>query len=94
MADIQDNKGIKMMDLNIATPIDLDACEQILGIGIEFTVSMIKTFLDSSLDVQLQVIAGAINKQDFEEFKFGAHSLKGASGYVGASHIHYSCYFI
>ena len=23
-----------------------------------------------------------------------AHSLKGASGYIGASHLHYACYFI
>ena len=26
--------------------------------------------------------------------KEGAHSLKGSSGYIGASHIHYACYFI
>ena len=26
--------------------------------------------------------------------KEGAHSLKGSSGYIGASHLHYACYFI
>ena len=26
--------------------------------------------------------------------KEAAHSLKGSSGYIGASHIHYACYFI
>lgn len=53
MTDLQDNQGIKMMDLNIASPIDLNACEEILGMGIEFTVQMIKQFLDNSLEQQL-----------------------------------------
>lgn len=42
----------------------------------------------------MRQIADAIRENDWAEMKQGAHSLKGASGYVGASHIHYACYYI
>ena len=31
---------------------------------------------------------------DYEQINFGAHTLKGASGYVGAAKLHYACYYI
>ena len=34
------------------------------------------------------------DENDFAQYKQEAHSLKGASGYIGAGKIHYMCYFI
>lgn len=39
-------------------------------------------------------IANDVNASKFLEMKNDAHSLKGSSGYICASHLHYSCYFI
>lgn len=39
-------------------------------------------------------IKDAIKAKDYEQMNHGAHALKGASGYVGASRIHYACYYI
>ena len=36
----------------------------------------------------------AYDSKNYEELKDNAHAIKGASGYIGASHIHYACYFI
>ena len=33
-------------------------------------------------------------QNNYKEMKDLAHSLKGASGYIGASRLHYVCYFI
>ena len=32
--------------------------------------------------------------KDWTKMKDGAHTLKSASGYVGAGKIHYACYYI
>ena len=32
--------------------------------------------------------------RNYDIIKHGAHSLKGASGYVGAGRVHYCCYHI
>jgi HPt (histidine-containing phosphotransfer) domain-containing protein len=42
----------------------------------------------------MKAIAQAVDSQDWNVMKMKAHSLKGACGYVGASRLHYSCYFI
>lgn len=39
-------------------------------------------------------IAEDYDKSDYQKLKNDAHSLKGASGYIGAGQIHYACYFI
>ena len=40
----------------------------------------------------MKEIAEALDENDWERMRGGAHSLKGASGYVGAGRIHYCCY--
>ena len=35
-----------------------------------------------------------MQEKDYRKMKSKAHSLKGASGYIGASCLHYSCYHI
>lgn len=42
----------------------------------------------------MEKIVPAVDNQDYDNYKIHAHSLKGASGYVGASRLHYVCYFI
>ena len=42
----------------------------------------------------MKQVKEAVEKENFLGMKEGAHSLKGSSGYIGASHIHYACYFI
>ena len=47
-----------------------------------------------SLSSCLSQITDARNRQDWQAMKAAAHSLKGASGYVGAGRVHYACYYI
>lgn len=42
----------------------------------------------------MKAIAVAVETKDWNQMKIKAHSLKGACGYVGASRLHYACYFI
>ena len=39
-------------------------------------------------------IIPAYENQDHKAMKDLAHSLKGASAYIGASRLHYACYYI
>jgi len=55
---------------------------------------MLEKFEDMSLMECMTRIAKDVENKDFKEMKNDAHSLKGASGYIAASHIHYACYFI
>lgn len=55
---------------------------------------MLSKFEEMSLLKCMEDIARDIDKGDYQEYKNDAHSLKGASGYIGAGHIHYACYFI
>lgn len=36
----------------------------------------------------------AVATENWKEMKEAAHLIKGSSGYIGASHLQYSCYFI
>ena len=47
-----------------------------------------------SLSMCMQQITDALDNKEWSKMKHAAHSLKGASGYVGASKIHYACYYI
>ena len=47
-----------------------------------------------SLNPSLEALAQAVEDLDYPKMKSKAHSLKGASGYIGASCLHYSCYHI
>ena len=47
-----------------------------------------------SLNSNMTAIAAAIEHKDWAQMKLKAHCLKGACGYVGASRLHYACYFL
>jgi HPt (histidine-containing phosphotransfer) domain-containing protein len=55
---------------------------------------MLAKFEDMSMSKCMEDAKNAVNEKNYEEFKLAAHSLKGSSGYIGASHLHYACYFI
>ena len=55
---------------------------------------MLAKFEDMSLLKCMSDLANDVNEKNFLKIKNDAHSLKGASGYVGAGHIHYACYYI
>lgn len=46
------------------------------------------------MQASMKKIKDAIKNKNWKDMMDGAHTLKGASGYVGASRIHYACYFI
>jgi HPt (histidine-containing phosphotransfer) domain-containing protein len=47
-----------------------------------------------TLNPTMKNIIVPFEQKNFQEMKDLAHSLKGASGYIGASRLHYVCYFI
>ena len=55
---------------------------------------MLAKFEPMSLISTLEELRDAVNDKDYTKIKNKAHSLKGASGYVGAGGIHYTCYQI
>ena len=55
---------------------------------------MLAKFEPMSLLPTLQEMAQAVNEKDYNKIKNKAHSLKGASGYIGAGGIHYACYYM
>jgi HPt (histidine-containing phosphotransfer) domain-containing protein len=42
----------------------------------------------------MEKLALAVDQKHYENMKTAAHTLKGASGYIGASRIHYACFYI
>jgi len=51
-------------------------------------------FRNQSLIESIDIITNAFNESKWTKMKEAAHTLKGTSGYVGASTIHYDCYFM
>ena len=87
-------KPIVVLDIDISTPIDTKKAIEGLGGDPFMFYTMLAKFEDMSLTKQMQECAKAVDELDYLEMKNAAHSLKGSSGYVGASHLHYACYFI
>jgi HPt (histidine-containing phosphotransfer) domain-containing protein len=55
---------------------------------------MLGSLEDMSLNQCMREMVDAYDKNDHGKVKALAHSLKGASAYIGASRLHYMCYFI
>lgn len=55
---------------------------------------MLARFEDMSLIKGMKDIAKHVEELDYLNVKEVAHSIKGASGYVGAGPLHFACYFI
>lgn len=88
------NKPIIVIDIDISTPIDVKkAIEQLGGMPMMFYM-MLEKFEDMTLMKELQNCARDYEAKDYYWLKEHAHSIKGAAGYICASHLHYACYFI
>jgi len=85
---------IKAQDLDVSSPIDLNTPVKSLGGNYQLFYMMLSRLEVMSLTSNMQQIAKAVSDRDWDKMKLGVHSIKGASGYVGASRIHYACYFI
>ena len=55
---------------------------------------MIPEYESRSLLPYLDKLTAALNERDWDAIKFHAHTLKGPAGYIGASRLHYACYYI
>jgi len=85
---------IKVKDLDISQPIDMDTPVRDLGGNTQLFYMMLGRLEAMSLQPIMKKIKDAIAVQNYEQMNMGAHTLKGSSGYVGAGRIHYACYFI
>ena len=84
----------RVVDLSVDTPIDVPRAIELLGNQAKIFYQMLGKLEKLSLNPALTDISQAINERDFAKYKNKVHSLKGASGYIGASNLHYSCYHI
>ena len=80
--------------MDISTPIDIEAA--INGLGGEPTIfyMMLGQLEAMSVIPTLTDIVQHFENKNYKEMKGLAHSLKGASGYIGASRLYYVCYYI
>lgn len=93
-SDVHQMMEIKVQDLQTDLPIDTDKPIKDLGGNHKLYYMMLGRLETMSLNKNMNKIATAMNCQDWDAMKANAHSLKGACGYVGASRLHYACYFI
>ena len=80
--------------MDTSTPIDIDLAIQGLGGEPQIFYMMLGNLEGMTLNQTMKNIILPFEQKKYEEMKNLAHSLKGASGYIGASRIHYACYFI
>jgi HPt (histidine-containing phosphotransfer) domain-containing protein len=85
---------IKFCDLDTSTPIDIEAAIQGLGDDPDIFYLMLGNLESMSLNGCLRDIIPVFESRDYDKIKHYAHSLKGASAYIGASRLHYMCFFI
>ena len=56
--------------------------------------SMLGKLEELTLNNVMRDLVPHFEKKDYMMIKDLAHSLKGASGYIGASRVYYHCYFL
>jgi len=76
------------------TPIDIGKALETMGGEEKIFYSMLGKLGEMSLEPAMNDIASCITNRDFEQIKNKVHSLKGASGYVGAGILHKCCFDI
>ena len=82
------------MDLNTTTPIDFKTPLHHICGNINLFYMMLGRLERMSLHLNMINMASAVEKRDFNLMKSLAITIRGASGYVGASRVYYACYFI
>ena len=56
--------------------------------------TMLGTLEDLTMNKVMNNLVKAYDENNTGDLKFEAHSLKGASAYIGASKIYYACFYI
>ena len=86
--------NIKVEDMDISTPIQLK--EAIKGLGGEPSIfyMMLGNLEPMTMNATIKGMIPAFDNKDYAQMKGLAHNLKGSAAYVGASRLHYACYFI
>lgn len=75
--------------------IDEEGALEILGGMRDMFYRMLSKFeVTSQLDQNMEEIGKGLEENDTKWMKDGAHKIKGSSGYVGASRLHYSTFYI
>jgi len=82
-----------MTSMNIEHPIDLERGLICYGDNENIYYLVLPKFLKSSAAL-VKSMSEAYTNRDSESFMLQGHKLKGASAYVGASRVHYCCFFI
>ena len=85
---------IKVLEMDTSSPIDIDLAIQGLGGEPQIFYMMLGNLENMTLNPTMKNIIVPYEEKNFQQMKDLAHSLKGASGYIGASRLHYVCYFI
>ena len=90
----QNDKEIKGTKFNISTPIDIDTA--ITGMGGEERMfyKMLESLERIVLNKTMTDIIDAYDSKNYKSMKDLAHALKGACAYIGASRLHYVCFFM
>ena len=94
MSSNQIQQPIKVLEMDTSTPIDIDVAVNGLGGEPQIFYMMLANLESMTLNEIMKKIVEMYDQRNYLEMKNHAHSLKGASGYVGASRLHYVCYFI
>ena len=87
-------KEIPHVDLDITYPIDYLSAMTNLGGDPNVYFMILGHFPKMSLEKSLPLVREWVDKRDYQQYFDEVHKLKGGSGYIGAGHIHYACYFI
>ena len=89
----QQVQQIKVENLDISYPIDIDFAVKSLN-SEKLYYLLLPKYEDQSLLPYLEKLAQQLILKDWDQYKFFAHALKGPAAYVGASRLHYACYYI
>ena len=86
--------AVRLINLNVDKKIDLDTALKNLGGDEDVYYGMLNKFEDMTLNQTIKEIIAPYDAKQYRTVMEVAHSLKGASGYIGASRLYYQCYFI
>mmetsp|Transcript_40290 Transcript_40290/g.38760 ORF Transcript_40290/g.38760 Transcript_40290/m.38760 type:complete len:179 (+) Transcript_40290:1-537(+) len=86
---------VKVRNLDATQIVDMNGALDILGGMTNIFFKMLSTFEEiSKLNENLEEIAKGLEANDTTRMKDGAHRIKGSSGYVGASRLHFATFYI
>ena len=80
--------------MSIENPIDTNFPLEHLGFSKARFFEFLMNFEDLTLIQSLAAAKKALEDRDNKNLKESIHTIKGACSYIGASRLHYSCYFM